>query len=546
MWYYETDASSSSTFTTPTVSTVKSGTEFESTDSSVKIIIEKTKTASDSTKVTYYKRIYFYAEDTNGYGSSIETALFTAEFDFRDAPPSSPHPDNAPGGWDYLAGPERDDYIRSVSLRYAQFTNDYGTYNLPNDWVSTSASVSTSNSASSYSDTFQYTCLKGSACTGYARPFSGATTADGSTTFTGDTGTWVRNDKSYSTSSGNYNSADKYHPNQRTTDKYPYNHATPRFFEFCALGTGAYADDLHATQKFAQFSYDGLANRQLLNGTYRCIMTPNVVDAMFTHYDDGRDHYMATSSANNDVAKGPGRGGTIAIIIQNFQPSAVTSRQILWYIGMPGFAHGETVGQNEFEGGCQHMACCLNGGTRQVEYHFGYNTNSSGNDIDYDNPLVINCGNIWDYGSDKDWLISISWRPGPFSGSYGDFTFEQIGAQCIIKKRNTGSNDPWADHAAQWGGTSSLVSYMRTYGSGSKGEYLTGVPSAFDDSNAKGSKPLGSVQGLYIGGDYMNTSGTSGDYAQQLSTSAYDHVWVLVTADAQYFGNKDADWWNPK
>jgi hypothetical protein len=206
---------------------------------------------------------------------------------------------------------------------------------------------------------------------------------------------------------------------------------------------------------------------------------------------------------------------------------------------MPGFAHGESVGKNEFEGGCQHMACCLNGGTKQVEYHFGYNTNGSGNDIDYDNPLVINCGNIWDYGSDKDWLISISWRPGPFSGSSGNFTFEQIGAQCIIKKRNTGSDDPWADHAAQWGGTSSLVSYMMTYGSGSKEEYLTGVPSAFDDSNAKSGKDLESVQGLYIGGDYNNTSG------MQLSTSAYDHVWVLVTADAQYFGNK-ADWWTPK
>ncbi len=202
---------------------------------------------------------------------------------------------------------------------------------------------------------------------------------------------------------------------------------------------------------------------------------------------------------------------------------------------MPGFAHGATVGRNEFEAGCQHMACCLNGGTKQVEYHFGYNTNNNGNDINYDDPRVINCGNIWDYGSDKDWLISISWRPGPFSSSSGSgFSITQIGAQCIIKKRTTGTDDPWADHDAQWGGT--IVSDMVA---SQDEDYLTGVPGAFDETNAKTGKNLESVQGLYIGGDFENTAG------MQLSTSAYDNVWVLVTADAQYFGNT-ADWWNPK
>tara|TARA_B100001175_G_scaffold205624_1_gene174570 strand:- start:83 stop:2851 length:2769 start_codon:yes stop_codon:yes gene_type:complete len=538
MWYYVTSESDADDFTAPTGTTMSgSGTVFYSSSSSVNIQIEKTKTISDITEVTYYKRIYFYAKDNNDYGSSIESALFTAEFDFRPPLSAAPHPDYAPGGWDYLAGPERTDYIRSVSLRYSQFTKDYDTYNLPVNWVNTAASVSKSNSASAQSDTFQYTCLKGSAFGTYlARPFSGATSVGtNSTTFTGDAGTWVRNDGTQSTSSGNYMLGDKYHPKQRTTDEYPDNHATPRFFEFCALGTNAYADDLHATQDFGQFAYDGLATGSWKNQGYRRIMTRGVVDKVFTHYDDGRDHPMETYK-DVDVAKGPGRGGTIAIIIQNFQPGEVTSTQILWYIGMPGFAHGATVGKNEFEAGCQHMACCLNPSSKQVEYHFGYNTNDNGNDIDYDNPLVINCGNIWDYGSDKDWLISISWRPGPFSGSSGNFSITQIGAQCIIKKRNTGTDDPWADHNAQWGGTQSLVSDMVA---SQDEDYLTGVPGAFDETNSKTGKDLESVQGLYIGGDFKNTAG------MQLSTDAYDNVWVLVTADAQYFGNS-ADWWNPK
>ena len=148
-----------------------------------------------------------------------------------------------------------------------------------------------------------------------------------------------------------------------------------------------------------------------------------------------------------------------------------------------------------------------------MEFHYAFGTKSSG--IDYDDKVRKTMGSIWGSGNSKDWLISISWRAGPF----GDVEINQIGWQGIIKKRSTNSDEAWTAVEEHWGGVEGTN--MRK-----SGKNRTGVPLAFDNGD-----------GLYIGGDK--------DGNKILSNSLYTSVWALVTGDAQYFG-EPSDWFKPQ
>ena len=250
------------------------------------------------------------------------------------------------------------------------------------------------------------------------------------------------------------------------------------------LGVGAYSDD-----QCALSDESGNVSENTGNELYRKIIGQYQLSIMMNMYDDDQVFPQAGDAFNGPpnepysyVTKGPGKGGTIAIIIENFDPSKQSgSSSVLWYIG-----GGDLDAKND-DGNCAFMACVLNGSTKQVEFHIGFEENMT-------TKRIIEYGNIWDLGK-KDWLISISWRAGPFDG--GDsFGIKEIGAQCIIKYRLNDSDEEWSDFAYYYGGEDSSVSVINQVCSTTTspsliGKTKTGVPEAFGESG----------KGLFIGGD---------------------------------------------